>query len=294
MSTTPRRANPVTQVTTSALGNIVENNSTPNSEDNSVTTSDVTSENPTPVVEEKPIDLSPGMMDETLYLALRDQLSAAVNEHNSLAEGIKAAGDRVALKDSLLEKPEQTNDTEFVSLVTRRNELSDALEAAEKEISEKAEPFIQNHLKRSGVEEKQNKADEIAKQAKATINFLGAMNASLDGIPALANRSGRNTSTSDGRGSGVKKYRNLEVYVDGRIADQKVTVKKADGTTENVRKSNLTYGASAANVPNDVFREAFVKAQGTDDAANFKERVVFDVTDGTGKVHSVIVKKIAD
>lgn len=263
----------------------VENSVPTQNEENSVTTSTETAQP----------NLNPGNMDPNFYNVMRAQLEGWVNDHNAKAETIKNKGDRVALKDSLLENPAQTNDEEFVSLVNKRNELSDALEAAEKAISEKAEPFIQNHLKNSGVDTLQSEADEIAKQAKATINYLTAMGASLDGIPALANRAGRNTNTSgDGRGAGVPKYRNLEVYVDGKRAEQKVNKKQSDGTTKPVLVSNLTYGANAAGVPTDVFREAFIKAQGTTDPGNFKDRVEFEVTDENKNTHAVVVQKIKD
>lgn len=252
----------------------------------------ITADQPNTAENVKEVDLSPGNIANDFYLAMREALITNVQEHNALAEAIKNAGDRVALADSLKANPEQTNDDAFVSLVARYYEISDALEAAAKELAEKSEPFIQNHLKRSGVEEKQAKADEIAKQAKATITFLNAMDASTDGIPALANRSNRSSTSGDGRGAGVPKFRNLDVYVDGKIADQKITVKGKDGAPDtHVRKSNLTYGAQAANVPTDVFREAFIKAQGTSDPASFKDRVEFTVTDGKNVTHQVVVSK---
>jgi len=266
-----------------------ENSVPTQNEENSVT------ENETPNSETPTPDLNPGNMDPNFYNVMRTQLEGWVNDHNSKAEVIKNKGDRVALKDSLLENPAQTNDNDFVELVNRRNELSDALEAAEKAISEKAEPFIVNALKTSGVDKLQSEADEIAKQAKATINYLSAMGASLDGIPALANRAGRNSTTSgDGRGAGVPKYRNLEVYVDGKRSEQKVNKKQSDGTTKPVLVSNLTYGANAAGVPTDVFREAFIKAQGTSDPGSFKDKVEFEVTDENKNTHSVVVQKIKD
>jgi hypothetical protein len=240
-------------------------------------------------------NMDPGNMDQNFYMALRDQLIGLVNDHNRLASEIQNAGDRVALKDQLLENPDQTNDSEFVANVKRMQELSDALAEIERIIDAAAEPFIQNALKRSGVVEKQEKADEIAKQAKATANYLSAMNASTDGIPNLVGRKSGATSTGDGRGAGVKKYRNLNVFVDGKRAEQKATVKNKDtGQSETVLKSNLTYGAQAANVPSDVFRAAFIKAQGTEDASNFKDKVEFDVTDGNNVTHSVVVLKDAE
>lgn len=245
-------------------------------------------------------NLSPGNIDNSFYLVLREKLTTEVNSHNQLAAEIKNAGDRVALKDQLKENPQETNDEEFVAIVSRMNELSDALAAVEREFDAKSEPYIQNALKRSGVEAKQSQADELAKTVKATINFLTAMDASIDGIPTLTGRSA-NKSTGDGRGSGVAKYRNLNVYVDGKRAEQKGTIKVDDPNNpgkkidKNVMKSNLTYGAQAANVPGDVFREAFITAQGTKDAAQFKDRVEFEIVDGKDntKTHSVVVVKDA-
>ena len=256
----------------------VETNSQPNSEKNSVT-------------ETQEITRNPGLIDPAFYEGMYQNVVKLATEHNNKAQQIQDAGDRVAIMDSLRANPEQTNDSDFVELAKRRAELSDALEAAEKAFAEKSEPFIQEHLKRSGVETLQSEADELAKQVKATTQFMNAMGATIEGIPALKNRAGRSSSTGDGRGSGIPKYRNLEVYVDGKRAEQKINVKNKDGSVTGVLKSNLTYGANAAGVPSDVFRAAFVKAQGTDDAANFKDRVEFIVNDGT-KDHSVVVQKM--
>jgi hypothetical protein len=293
-----RKGNEMSETTSTVVESTLNDKS--NSEENSVTESNSNGNAPENTEQQntEPKTYSPGKMDATFYNAMREQVIDSATKHNALAETIKNSGNRVALKDQLRENPESTNDAEFVALVNKRNELSDALEALDKEFDAKSEPFILTHLKNSGVEAKQAEADELAKQVKATTNYLSAMGASLDDIPNLTNRSGNKSSTGDGRGSGVAKYRNLNVYVDNKRAEQKITkkVKNEDGTEtlKAVLVSNLTYGANAANVQPDVFREAFTNAQGTKDAAEFKDRVEFEITDAKNVKHSVVVTKAAE
>lgn len=232
----------------------------------------------------------PAGVSPEFFSTLVGTATTEANQYNQLTDEIANIGDRVALKDKLLENPEQANDEELTSLVREYNRLSDALEEIAKKRDEKAEPYILNALKRSGVEEKQARADEHAKHVKSFVVFIQSMGGDVSSIPTLKGSRSRTTS-GDGRGSGVPKYRNLRVYVDGQLAAQKVPVKKEGVVIGHEVKSNLTYGAAAASVPTDVFRKLFTDAQGTTDPANFKDRVEFKVTDATGKVHEVSVSK---
>lgn len=266
----------------------VEENVNPNGENADST------ENSAGNAEETKPTLNPGLINAEFYTGLYDGTVEKAKEHNGLLEQVKAAGDRVAITDMLKEKPESVNDDAFLAIAKRRQELSDQYEAAEKEFAAAAEPHIDAHLKRSHVPEKLEKADELAKQVKATIQFLNSMNATTDGIPTLTNRSGKtSTGTGDGRGAGVAKYRNLEIFVNGKRAEQKITVTAKDGSTSHEMRSNLTYGANAAGVDSETFRKLFTDAQGTTDAAQFKDVVEFDVKNDKGVVSKVLVRKMA-
>lgn len=266
--------------------------------ENTDTVNETTEENSTTSEEATPVaPPNPGNMNADMYTAMVSELIKYANAHNQLVEEINSVGDRVALFDNLKANPERTNDPEFEAIVRRYYELSDALEQTAKEMNDKAEPFIQNALKNSGVEDKQEQASKHAQTVKSGVTFLQAMDADISNIPTLTGKKSTSSGSADGRGAGTPKIRNLRVFVDGKLAAEKVPVKKKINgvvTTTNEVKSNLTFGARAAGVTTEILREKFYELQGTKDPAQFKDRVEFELTDGKGTVHNITVEKTSD
>lgn len=221
---------------------------------------------------------------------LKERLANTINEHNALAARVKAAsGD----EQSLLETLRENNDNEQAQKITAAIEdLDNKREALINKRDEILKPIAQQMIEdsKAGLGDAEAKAADLLKTIKQGKGYLvdtygeGADN----GLPEVVGKR-RAASGGTGGGSGQRRIRGFDVYIDGTLATGR------NGKGEQV--SNMAAAAKTLGVDTDDLRNAFWEAAGTDDSSKYPPVVEFTVTvteDDKPVTKSIVAKRVAE
>ena len=222
---------------------------------------------------------------------LWQRLADTISQHNAEVGKLKAvSGDSSALMETLRNT---TSDDPAIKKLQDADEAAyKAWEAARKQLDDALAPQVEAMRAdvASQVESITAKVDEHYKAIKAGQNYLKSQVTSapegsdpLAGLPEVERvKSGSGGSSG---GSGQRRIRGFDFYVDGKIA----TVRNAQGK----ESSNLAAAAKVVGCETEALRGAFYQAQGTQDAEKFQDTVKFQVK-FNDKTYEVFARKHVD
>lgn len=233
----------------------------------------------TPEVTGPPANL--GEFEKMAWLRLED----TILKHNAEVSKLKAvSGDPLGLIQAL--RVADTDDPNVKKLQAAVSDLdkklNDAIVALDEALKPQAEA-MQNEAKEQ-VESITSKVDEYAKTIRAGQNYLKGLvgDDALKGLTAVEKLK---SGSSGSGGSGQKRIRGFDFFVDGKLQ----TVRDAQGK----ERSNLAAAAKAIGVETEALRGAFYQAMETQDADKFKDSVKFAVKHDD-KTYEVFCRKQVD
>lgn len=242
---------------------------------------------------EKPADTAPTTppappLDE-FGQQLKERLSATIDEHNKVVGQLKATqGDPSALIETLRSTP--VDDANITKAQEKYEKLYTAWEQASKELDDLLKPYVEKVLADSKGEVERLEdtlkalADKIRSGLKYFVETYGDANAS--DLPKVESKRGTGVSAGSGAGaSGQRRIRGFDFYVNGTLA----TMRNAQGED----RSNMAAAAKVVGVDNNAMRDAFFKAQGTDDSSKYQDKVTFTVSHD-GKEFTVLAVRQAE
>lgn len=204
----------------------------------------------------------------------KDRLRATIEEYNVLAAQVKAANSDPAdlletLRDTYTDNPDVVKITEAIEkLDNQREQLYQKRDAL-------LQPVVEQMVEqaKSGTEGLDAKVADLRSTINAGRKYITDMYGedNLADLPALV---GRRASSGGGGGTGARRIRGFDVYVNGTLATSK------NGKGETV--SNMATAAKDLGLETEVLRDAFFAAAGTDDSKKFPAEVTFHVSAGEG------------
>lgn len=215
------------------------------------------------------------------------RLAETIEAHNNEVGKLKAvSGDPQQLLEALRvadsDDPNVQAAQEAVSAADKA--LNDAIVALD-ELLKPVATSMQEQAKEQ-VETITAKVDELYKTVKAGQNYLkGLAHGSDDVLKGLPEVIRLKTGGGSGGGSGQRRIRGFDYFVDGKLA----TSRDAKGNA----RSNLAAAAKEIGVTTEALRGAFYQAMGTEDAEKFKDEVKFGVKH-EDKVYEVYCRKQLD
>jgi len=215
------------------------------------------------------------------------RLAETIVKHNAEVSKLKAvSGDSSALMETL--RNSDSDDPAIKSLQEADEAAYRAWEEARAKLDAALAPQVEAMRAdvASQVEAITAAADEHYKTIKAGQNYLkGLANEdALKGLPEIVRvKSG---SSGSGGGSGQRRIRGFDFYVNGNLA----TVRNAQGK----ESSNLAAAAKAIGVDTEALRGAFYQAMETQDAEKFKDTVKFGVKHNDTVYEVFCRKQVAD
>lgn len=221
-------------------------------------------------------------LDEFGKMAL-DRYNATVEEYNSLVTVIKAASG--TYEDILNAVKADESDSQVAKFAQAIEKHEAALQKLNAELDAYARPIADERSKAGSqnVEEETAKADVLHKTIRTARNYLTESYGEgvLEGTPDVMRRTNRASG-----GSGGKRIRGFDVYVDEKLA----TMKDA----KNVERSNFAAAAKAAGVETVALQKAFYEAAGSENKDEWPNRVEYSVTDKDGNAHAIVAVRLTE
>lgn len=207
-------------------------------------------------------------LDEFGQMA-KDRLRSSIEQHNTLASRVKAAtGDPQALLDNLRETYTEGDAGKITAAIEDLDNKREALFAKRDEI---LKPIVASMVEdaKAGVGDAEQQAADLLKTIKAGQKYLSDLygEGAIEDLPKVV---GKRAASSGSGGTGQRRVRGFDVYIDGTLA----TAADAQG----VKKSNLAAAAKALGVDTESLRDSFFSAAGSEDSKAWPAKVEFDVT----------------
>lgn len=230
---------------------------------------------------------APEVKIDQFGVQMKARLVDTINEHNALAARVKAAsGD----EQSLLETLRENNDSDEAKKITAAiEELDNKREALHAKRDEILKPIAAKMIEdsKAGLGDAEAKAADLLKTINAGKKYLSDLytEAALADLPDIVGKR-RASSGGSGGGTGARRIRGFDVYIDGVLATGR------NGKGEQV--SNMASAAKILGVETENLRDAFFAAAGTDDSSKYPKEVEFTVTvtEGEGDDAKPVVKTI--
>lgn len=221
---------------------------------------------------------------------MKKRLVDTINEHNALAARVKAAsGDFMSALDALRAN---SGNADADKITAKIEELDEQREALVKKRDEILKPLAEKMVEdaKAGVGDAEAQAADLLKTVNAGKKYLTDTYGEehVEDLPAVVGKR-RASSGGSGGGSGQRRIRGFDVFIDGNLA----TGRNAKG--ESV--SNMAAAAKILGVDTEDLRNAFWEAAGTDDSSKYPATVEFTVTvteDGKPVTKSIVAKKVND
>lgn len=200
------------------------------------------------------------------------RLKETIEAHNAEVGKLKAvSGDDSALTETL--RNTDSDDPAIRKLQQADEQAYRAWEQARAALDKALAPQVEAMRSdvASQVEGITAKVDELYKTIKAGQNYLKGLAQGdtdpLEGLPEVVRVKGG--SSTAGGGSGQRRIRGFDFYVNGKLAVSR--------NAQGKESSNLAAAAKAVGVETEALRGAFWAAQETQDADKFKDEVKFGV-----------------
>lgn len=212
-------------------------------------------------------------LDEFAQLA-KQKLHASIDERNAFVATLKASqGDKAGLIETLAVNPPSDNE-EAVAACDEVTRLDIALNEAIKTRNALLEPIADEMLAagKEQVDELTTKVGELDKTIKAGLKYFEDLYGPevLTDLPERVTLRGGSKAATGGEGG--RRVRGFNVWVDGELATQR--------DAKGKDRSNLAAGAKKMGISPSDMRDAFWQAQGTQDSAQYQDKVSFTVTVG--------------
>lgn len=240
----------------------------------------------TPETTEQTVTGPPEFLGEFEKMAW-ERLASTIEAHNAETGKLKAvSGDPQELLEALrVANSDDPNVQAAQAAVTEADRaLNDAVNALDALLKPQAEAMQSEAA--AQVEAITSKVDELYKTIKAGQNYLkGLVSNDKDPLAGLPEVKRVKAGNSGSGGSGQKRLRGFDFYVNGKIQ----TIRDAQG----VERSNLAAAAKAVGCETNALRGAFYQAMGTEDAEKFKDEVKFAVKHGDN-TYEIYARKHVD
>lgn len=248
--------------------------------------SETTSAPDATVSTEAKADTKPVVKLDEFGQQLKARIADSINQHNALAARVKAAsGDEQSLLETLRENNDSPEAQKFTAAI---EELDNKREALFNKRDEVLKPIAKQMVEdaKAGLGNAETEAAELLKTANAGKKYLidtYGEGADAD-LPAIVGK--RRSSGGTGGGSGQRRIRGFDVFIDGKLATGR------NGKGEQV--SNMAAAAKTLGVDTDDLRTAFWQAAGTDDSSKYPPVVEFTitVTEGEGDDAKSVTKTV--
>lgn len=219
--------------------------------------------------------------------ALKERLANTIKEHNALAARVKAAtGDEQSLLETLRENNDNADAQKITAAIEELDEKREKLVNRRDEILKPlAAKMIEDS--KAGLGNAEAEAADLLKTINKGKGYLVDTygEGADEGLPPVEGKR-RASSGGSGGGSGQRRIRGFDVYIDGTLATGR------NGKGEQV--SNMAAAAKTLGVDTEDLRNAFWQAAGTDDSAKYPPVVEFTVTvtEGEGDEAKPVTKSI--
>lgn len=214
------------------------------------------------------------------------RLVETISQHNVLAGRVKAAtGDEQTALEVLRENSDNPEAQKITAAIEDLDNKREALFLKRDEIL-KPEAAKMVEESKAGLGDSEAKAADLLKTINAGKKYLSDLygEAAIADLPAIVGK--RRASSGNQGGSGQRRIRGFDVYVDGVLATGR------NGKGEQV--SNMAAAAKTLGVDTEDLRNAFWEAAGTDDSSKYPATVTFTVTvtEGEGDAAKPVTKTI--
>jgi hypothetical protein len=221
-------------------------------------------------------------LDDFGKIAL-EKYTTMLEAYNKVVTLAKSVDSRESFAESFME-----NAPELLDINEKIEKLEQAIESLKMERLKTANPLIdaayEEAVKGAGVDPEALK--QQLSTVRATAKYLTTMYGDevLEGTPKVETLRGAGAST----GTGGRRIRGVEVYIDGVLAGTK--------NKEGVIKSTFSAAAKMLDVDTVDLQRAFFTAAGQEDvkADSFPTIVDFTFADKKGEDHSLRVVKVDD
>lgn len=226
-------------------------------------------------------------LDEFGELA-RTRLKGAITELNAVNLQIKSAQGTPEELDKALEQTYTDNGGPYDVLSEKATKLDKALDQVVTEMRSlrAAKVAEMQSDATANVQPLLDKQATLTKTVKSGKDYLVGLygEESIAKLPDVVKS--RKSSGSAASGTGGKRIRGFDFYVNGQLAEL------ADG--QGNKKSSSSAVAKVIKADTKVCQEAFWSAQGTQNAADFKDEVSYSMTVGDTTYEIVARKQAAD
>lgn len=235
-----------------------------------------------------PVDPNAGL--DEFGVMLKDKLRSQITERNAIAEQVKAAnGDPADLLTSLRES--YKDDEQVAKITAAIEEIDNKREALFKKRDEILAPVVEKMVEEAkaglgDLPEKLAKMDKVVSKARAYLVETYSTDV-LGDLPALVGK--RTSSGTSGGGTGNRRIRGFDFYIDDVLATSK--------NAKNEDVSNAAAAAKKLGITTEDIRNQFWSAAGTDDSKKYPPVVEFVVTtevEGKSTNFKVTAKRVDD